>query len=1490
MANSKRTIPIKCNTDLSANYFDEFTARIIKNLTSYVGATNEYEDITEGQNVAMLKPLQSNELYAPIPLPEGINFCVGAKGFAQTNEIYVCVWNSNKNHLIYRINGNTRTGEIVKIDPCFNFQLDPRYFIHESAMWLEVLYLIDPDTNQKVIKKDLYWTDGYNYQGYLRTDDSIATNGFDASLFPYFSGNYPKCNLIRMGIPTPEDCMSITEIPRTDADAGLDNNRLYNTWQFRIRKTDVWGRPSEWGKVSDIDIPGINDCLGGSPSIPRCVELDFDAGDPTTNTIEIAYRNCNSTQWFRDNTLFLYNGNILGQWWLRSRNPDIIYNPNDNTIRYTFCRDKECDPIDVNETNRVENPLPNNSQVLFKLNKNIALANNEDGFNPFSLELKSKFTKTVIPPEQVDLGIRNITIYVPIYNQAQNYLTDLYPDGTNGYIYGNIGQARLYSQAFSNKKQSGFCGYLAGTGNVAISTQVYLQGGQLIDDPTNTGSYNKVSLQKFVFNNVQKGTYVFRIASQLIDPATDSNYQATSTPMWGVCPFDFNTFRTNENWNAPSGDFQNTNHICELVVDVCNGDYDTLNDNKILCILDVATSGEKVTCGYFYETKRNGFNQNPMELMNISFGNGMSSYITDHNGFYWFYTTGSGRTYGFGFYYKCALKYFDLHEGNVGITFSNFYLEEINNNQYSDFSVTPCNHILIKGRAVLIGTNIGVPNSNVILTRGGYGVTDDEGNFTIIAHDYVTKPQRNDSVVFVNSGCDYTQPDGSCVEIKNITIVPCTTCQNREIDLSDFVLFYPIIRSLLSGETYGLCAIQKDWLRRPSNAEDIGYVTIPSIIQSKTIGPSIIKINIDPTATFSTEVDHITFGITAGTTIAKYLSWIVDRVEFIDNTGNINTVAPTQIRIYYGSVIEYSKQHNYSTNTAWQFLVNNTSNPIIGDKVQFYINGDGTFYTKAIIGLVKYDQSGSYFLIDYTSDLQSLKSKALIRLIRPKECTGTEPYYEICNSRINIINGKAEKNEIILNVFDTYYLSRGIPIPAPVTPTPQVTQITTTVGQIATTVVPVAIPDVINLATFGFRFEHNSPSDLWGDGCWNVGRVYVKNPYESKIRRINQVALSGAASPNGQLNFLNYFDDNLKTDFNVNNTGGIYNVIVNLGGVTFITQFANFSVGYNDNIARTDGQGNVQVPSAANTWGNPMGKIEDTYGCQDVDKNSFRVRMGIAMFVDRNRGDLVQLNGTSAISMTDDLTEIVEGVKRGKHDAAFRAKIKSVLQNPSRYFVGAINPITNEYLLTDFSLSEPSYINSNRMYYSQLSETISFDIRTKDFRGWWSFTPEYYAYLDGDILNNNLFSFKNGQPYSHYNTNVNNSFNNFFGVQCEPVYEVIANTPLFKKKNYLNVSIYCKQTKFFSDKIITEAGQKSYLFLDNFKQALYFSFAPFLRDINTLKDVNKDATTNNNPFSEGDPLYGLWLSIRLIGDPAKLGQYFEILGVIIDSFDREKTG
>lgn len=1496
MAVPQPILPREINTDISSDYIKEGVVRFIKNLTLKKGANGNYEG-TLGHNEEKQKPLQANELYAPISMPDGINFPIGGKWFDKTNEAYIFVYNSLNNHFIYRINCGLGTVEIVKINSDFNFQLKPEYFIHENGCELEVDYLVNPDTGEIKIFKQLFWTNGINPQGYLVPDDCIATNGFDATNIPYFTGTYDKNIPFRLGLPTLNKCITIAEVPHTDADDGLSNDLLFTPWQFRIQYVDIWGRPSEHTIISEPYYPQINDCIATSSNLSRAIDLSFDAGSPFINLINIEYRFGNNEQWYVDKTLFLYNGSNIGNWWTRQRNTDVnsnpsIYNSSTNAITYRFYRNQGQDPVSINETNRVKNPISYTSKAVFSLNKKIVLANNKDGSTPFSQDLKSKITVSVTPPTESFVETRNITIYVPIYNIPLENFQEVRQDGTNGYVWGDNnkshGGARAFSQYFKNINQSGFGGYLVGSG-YAISTQVYLDAsGQLVDDPELKGmdlSPRQFTMQKFVFNTVPPGVYIFRLMSHLVDPTATTDYQSSSTTVYGLFPSAYNgssfTIGNKEVVVLP-GQISGGLPYQELRIDVRNGDYSTLTDNKTLVILDVANDGWKPTCGHIYETKRNGYNQNPMELMRVTGQNGSWSGITDHNGFYWFLTQGSGRSYTFNFYNKCITAQFNNGEGNANIMrFINYYIDEIGNPvNWPDYSTTACNRVLITGRCVLNNSTIGVPNITVCLTRGSTAITDDNGNFTIVAHDMFTGGVRNDSIILTNGTCYYTDANGDYLAPVDIIIDKCVTCgPSRNYALpGSFVLTYKTGKGLLSGGTYGVCCQGYDWLDRGNAAQFLEYINIPSIIRSKSIGVSRVQITIDPTALFTKDIQYITFGITPETTIATYMSWIVDRCEFVDNTGQINILAPTQIRIYYGSINEYNKQYNFSTTTPWQFIAEGTSSPIVGDKVQFFINGDGVFFTKTIISLVKYDNEGSYFLVDYTDELANLKSNAYIRLIRPKTITGNEPFFEICDSRVDIVDGRALKNSLVLNAYDTFYLSRQIPVPTPLSPIPLVTTTTKTTtpetGTVITSVQTITSRTTTNeLRIFGFRFEHHAVSNFWGGNVFNHGRVNYKNPYEGLIENGEQVALSGELSSNGQLNYLNYFDDNLKVDFNVQNMLGIVGVLVMSGRIRFICQHGNFLVGWNDNLLRQNNDGTLSTPSAQNGFGQPERIKDSEYGCLVRDKNTIGINGSEIVFLDSTLGELVGFGQRGTIHFT-----------KGRHDVIFIDKLKSIV-GTNRFFHKGINPLTGEYLLTDFNLDTFSYMNQERWYNADVNETLSFDMATGIFLGVFSFTPELYIGASADEKHKQLFSFKGAMPYNHYDIKENSLFNTFYGETCERVLVIVHNGSLLEEKSFKWIEVYSKFL-YFSPKITTDSGQLSRLNKSQWLRTLKFYKGSFLSDLRT-PDVNNII---DNKLFNGNKLYGRSVIITLVGDKKDDSKYSELSGIIVFSVSIERSG
>ncbi len=1482
MAFGVKLIPLNgLNLDVANAYLQPNQARFIKNLYYQLSDTAE-AGTQENSETGKLKPIESNALYCPFELPNGTNTVIGTYPSRETNELYVFVHNSLKNHFLFRLNGSTQTADVTAPNDCYNFQLSPEYFIGEGQCYLDINTFVDPGSGSELVKKDLYWTDGFNYQGYVRFEDYLATNGFDPALFPYFNGEYDKCSMVRVGLPTPKDCITYTEVPHTIEDEGLNNELLFHGTQLRVTAIDVFGRPSEHGIISDLYIPGINDCVVGSNNLPRCLDLSIFAGNPLIDKLQVEFSSDNELQWYIDSVINLYVGSPLGQWWLRERNPDIDYDPITNRVNYQFCRNKECTPIAQDETNKLQSALSKRSQAMGKVGKRIGFANNKYGFNPFPQSLKDKIHLTVTPPKQQNDTLRDITIYVCLNNsQGVKHKDNQYYFGgaSNGPFY-----AALYKQLFP-LNQKGWIGYL-NDGSYTISTQWYFDPitHSLVEDVDylhggGTGITGPFVLQKFSFPKKQQGSYVFRLADHEFNVSNGTDLQNTSTTVFGLCPFDPATFKPFLNRT-----FYPTQ---ELVIDTCSDDYDTLTDSKILVIQDCSSfnsiNQRQSTKGYITEDIDGNI---PIELMAINEPNGTSesSLITDHNGAYWIIQVGGNQDFTFSLRNRCEDANFTVGSGG----FNGMRVLPLNMDSrpgFENFSATPCNREEIKGRVVIEGTNIGVPNVNVTLTRTRPVTTDASGYYTIIAHDWFGHFTREDSIV-LGSSCGYLGQNGSCLLPVPIAFSECTVCDaasppesppiggQRILQVSDIILQYLIQRSLLSGGTYGWGFSGYDWLGRKTYEQVQGYFTIPSIVQSQTIGPSTITITIDPDAVFPPDIAYIVPSITAETTQADYLDWIVDNVVFINNAGDevATPDAATQIKIYYGSIIEFNKQNNYNTTTSWQFITTNagaTSTGVaqIADKVQFFINGDGQYFTKTIIGLVKYALDGQYFLIDYTSDLKNLQANAYIRLIRPKVCIGNEPFYEICQT-INIVDRMAEINSFIANFFDTYYLSREIPVPVLTNDDP---------------------PTYINeLRIPGTRFEHHSPSNIWGYKIWNRGRLNVQNPYEAEILKPNEIQLGGTLSDNGVISYLQNFNDAQKRDFIINNSGGITYFRVKAGVVCFITGYNNFIAGYNDNLARINAQGQIEVPSGDETFGKPERKTNGDYGCTLFDKNTIREREGIINFLDSSRIAVLQHNFSDCIDVSrfnKANSTIVSWLQK---------KIKYVqfynrTHNNKTYFHAVINPANFEYILTDFVIGFPDYINQERQINVGIPESIALDMFGQVWKGFYSATPEYYGYLEGEKNGQQLFLFKNARPYYQYRTNESVTYGTVFGETVERVYEFILSAEIMKKLHPLWLEVYCKQSGYFCDKIVTEAGQQSRILISHFKQGEFMYAAPFLRDINTPVDPNLPQQ-QPNVILEGNPLFGEWVQCRMIGYPESNTEYSQLSGVQVFLYADPNTG
>lgn len=1471
------------DVDTDEKRIQENRATFIKGLRYDINR-NPSAGIGEGSNYGTNTPFEQGVEVTGLTYPAGNNYTVGSYQCKETNELYVFVYNSNEDHFIYRINGLNGTAELVYAGACLNFQIEPQYYISEGRCVLITDTYTDPVTKEEKTWKFLCFTDNYNPQRMISVEDSIVTDSFNAITYPYFAVSGYDCNpcyIINLGFGTPMRCIGIEPVARDEEEEKAKQNLLINNgWQWRTKHICHWGRESEHGVISDRYFTVIGaPCIQTSDSLPRCVKLTIDAGCPIVEKIQIEFRKCSGnsvdnvdSDWFLYDTLEKYNNCDDVPWYQREINAELDYNSDTNTFEYIFCGDKECQPIPVSETSRTQSLLALVSSSLFSIDKGIGLANNIRDFDKLDCDELDKVSFQVIPPVGGECfnDQRTIIVYAVIVNAFQQGVAGIrYYDGSkynnkwpNGVVWGNsaCGAAKgnspqAYGQTFPDD-QYGFIGYLAGTQFFCISEQyIYnTSNGQITKAPDKIPFQEGVPdgnyyIQKFTLK-VPPGKYSFRIASQTA--TVDQQYQKTSTNVLGIV-------KSNNIGDVVSLDK-------EMIIDVCEDNFE--DKENILRIMDLGYSGGGPECplwarvinGYVYEDDTS---KQPMELVVVDevYPNTVLSGFTDHNGFFFSGRVGQINSVAINIDYCIDIvtrQYTVLDPTNL-YSIDVYAMEP-------GIEYPPEGRREITGRFLLCDTDdVGVAGVSVVMKYAQYAYSDKTGSFKLIAHqrpspynatpDIILRTQRGGCIA---NDCD--NPCQTCFDNIEIPYIPCDEPRNTE--LSPFFINIKGVgeKGLENGGRYGVGITMYDWMGRHGfiQANESHYLDIPALITTKKFSFSTIQWILNASIRFPDWVKYISFSITENLNNDDYLTWVIDKVEFVDDGGNVNKVNPTKIRIYYGSLAEYNLQNNFATNTNWEALTTDKTS-VAGDFVEFITkNSNGDWFDTTITGLIRYSENGKYFDIDYSQTLSGLEEGALYKLVRPKACLTKYIYYEVC-STVRVVDGIPEAFTGTLNAFDSYFVTRQIPVP---------TEVKDANGDVTKTV---------TTKSYSYFFEHNSPSDFYGFKCANRGRINIKNPYERQKRLGSEVALSKAITNKGSFNGLSYFDTDDVTTFLEQEWGNIVVVMPEINTYLFICEHNNFVAGYKDTIVRIDENNQAIAPSATGAWGTPQRKIGSDYGCQFFDINTIRRHEGIVIFMDRQRYALlfhnfsdiknVEINGYASYLMKKLATQ------NG-------ANIQPIRSHEYRAHAG-IDAYGKEYYLTFWGRpigdNMTLYFNNLSDYNLDANETLCISADTGMFKCMTHFTPEYYGTLEGYVSRKNMYSFKNAHPWSHRSSGT--LFNNFYGQQGKKVVQIVTNISPEKVKKFLYNEVYCKEHKFIIESIITESGQTSRLKAPWWDNREKFWCAEFLCALNTFQDPNLPILAIA-ALTDGDPLSGQWMKAKYISENADDAKYCE-LGAIV---------
>lgn len=151
------------------------------------------------------------------------------------------------------------------------------------------------------------------------------------------------------------------------------------------------------------------------------------------------------------------------------------------------------------------------------------------------------------------------------------------------------------------------------------------------------------------------------------------------------------------------------------------------------------------------------------------------------------------------------------------------------------------------------------------------------------------------------------------------------------------------------------------------------------------------------------------------------------------------------------------------------------------------------------------------------------------------------------------------------------------------------------------------------------------------------------------------------------------------------------------------------------------------------------------------------------------------------------------------------------------------------------------------LIYHQDPFTISFDEVNNAFESFYSYYPEFYG-----CLNTKLFSFKNGQIWSHNNTST---YCNFYGVQGSAFITTVFNTGALDKKTWVSLmetgnSIW-ECPVIYTQMSSNGVRQESNLVQADFQTLESEYHASFLKDQNSPGGL-----------IEGDSLKGGYITIR----------------------------
>jgi hypothetical protein len=958
----------------------------------------------EGYNALIQTPVRSNQVYPQLPadsLPAGINKNFGSFESLETDELYYANWNSEGNHGLYVIDFNTGQWNTVVVDTNLPFTEKQEDFLAEHRWSIRFVY----DANRKIVAKFLLFTNGAGWQGWINVTAAIATQGFNAQLFPYWTltpPHFDRRELLEWAMRPPMDAPLVATVPNTPADADKINRLIDTAFQVAYRRRNTDGRQSTASPYSLPLIIKSEDYLNNPDTLPKNALFTFDAGSCMTESVDIFIRknllNKNSipsiiewSDWYLYDTIYKFSGSDTSEssvlstpYWNRT-NPWSSYNydPNLNTIQYSFDNSRSLTAVDQVDFGRLQNDIPQKSWGLTDVGDAALLINNRRDYDNMPDSVLSKISAQVVEKSSGACAVptRKIQLYAYIgmmtdsswYISQVGYINGAdttvrfgglnFGSGTTAGIDFNISKA--FDLTFADKQA--FRCYLKGTPYYVdgqwyqVNSDFSLVKIENLLDLSNTdvltyvrNVYTSGGYFVCVFNfTVPAGRYIATIGRHNV--ASSGDFQNTSTYITGIADSRKTTAINSQTVSVTPTAIGS--YSKEMEIDCTAADVDVWGNGKDLFYIFcpyISSQNFRFFEGYWQESPSTpiGVELYPYTVVQgTTVGANDWGRLTDKNGFYWAYYIGDhagNADIHIQGNINCAVADIDIKTSQGGPGWRQnptAYLSDHNNGIVGD-----CNRIVYNGKITSLDGTIGYSNISVSIKDGATAVTNDNGIFTLIIHNGQSTFRQSN--VYVNAAGNFLVTISNCGQIPvtqfNEALVPCSNCNVRvyPVPLNLKVVIQDSSQtSLKQGGKYSVAFEVADLAGRVSFVNIVGQFPVSSFIERQDTAAtffrmlilSALKLNLlNPDFKWFAPV------ISKNLTDPTFTEWVADYIEYIDNNGNVVSDPSMAVFCSIGitSLYNYNVQRNFSTLANYQFKD--------GDRLRIYDDGNGTLLTSVI--------------------------------------------------------------------------------------------------------------------------------------------------------------------------------------------------------------------------------------------------------------------------------------------------------------------------------------------------------------------------------------------------------------------------------------------------------------------------------------------------------------------------------------------------------------